>query len=583
MSEDENKEVDQIIAAEKEETTPPPELSLQDISKKHRLKNFFRSKKGKVITAIVGLVVVIGVLFAIPVTRYGILGPFIKRNVHVVIADSTTAKPVSDANVAIGDASAQTNANGEADLSNIPVGQYTAKVTKSYYTDLEQSYEVPVFGDVKEMRASLVATGRQVVLNVTNKITSANIMGVTISASGVKAITDDKGVVTLVLPADKEIVDGTLSLDGYNSSTVKVKVTDQASANSFTLTPAGTVHYLSKKTGKINVMKSNLDGTDAKVVVQGTGNEMSNSTTLLATSDWQYAVLAAERKSDKPGLYLVNTKHGTMSTIDEGSVTFRIVGWSGHTFTYVVNRDRNEWESGQQALKSYDADSGKITTIDETAASGSNDYDYQHESMQNTYIVDGKVVFSKTWFCGPNTTCQASNRKAAILVSGLDGGGKQRIKEFTMSSYTDINGQMPSPQKVIFSVNNGDNNPVFYEYEAGAIKGITTTSSKFYNTFYPVYLTSPNGQKTFWYEPRDGKNVLFIGDKYGQNGKEIAAQSEHAAYGWYGDDYILLSKNSSELYIASANSTITDSNKLLKVTDYHKPGYGFSGYGYSGQ
>jgi len=40
-----------------------------------------------------------------------------------------------------------------------------------------------------------------------------------------------------------------------------VQVTDQAvPANTFSVTPAGKLYFLSKRTGQINVMKSDLDG-----------------------------------------------------------------------------------------------------------------------------------------------------------------------------------------------------------------------------------------------------------------------------------------------------------------------------------
>jgi hypothetical protein len=120
----------------------------------------------------------------------------------------------------------------------------------------------------------------------------------------------------------------------------------------------------------------------------------------------------------------------------------------------------------------------------------------------------------------------------------------------------------------------------YYAYEGGKL---TSTSSvddqKFFGNAYPTYLVSPSDSHTFWAEARDGKNVLFVGDQDGKNSKQVAALSDYTAYGWYGDDYLLVSKNSSELYIMPiAGGT------PIKVTDYHKPvfdGRGYS-YGYGG-
>jgi hypothetical protein len=125
----------------------------------------------------------------------------------------------------------------------------------------------------------------------------------------------------------------------------------------------------------------------------------------------------------------------------------------------------------------------------------------------------------------------------------------------------------------------------FYEYEGGAVKLVEDTNDTKFYTSYPTYLASPSGNKTLWYEPRDGKNTLLIGDKEGNNAKEVGSLTDYTPYAWYGanDEYILLSKSGSELYIAAANKVIGEGGYTpLKVTDYHKAvfynGYG-SGYG----
>jgi hypothetical protein len=79
---------------------------------------------------------------------------------------------------------------------------------------------------------------------------------------------------------------------------------------------------------------------------------------------------------------------------------------------------------------------------------------------------------------------------------------------------------------------------------------------------------------------KDGKNTLFIGDNDGKNQKQIASLSDYTPYGWYGDNdqYVLLTKNGSELYIATPDTI----NNPQKVTDYYRSqiinGYG-AGYG----
>jgi len=92
------------------------------------------------------------------------------------------------------------------------------------------------------------------------------------------------------------------------------------------------------------------------------------------------------------------------------------------------------------------------------------------------------------------------------------------------------------------------------------------------------YLASPSGNSTFWSEPRDGKNSLFVGDQAGSNAKQIASLSDYQTYGWYSEDYLLASKNGSELYIFGSEG-IKKESAALKITDYHKPVLNYPGYG----
>lgn len=556
------------------------EAQPQTIKKPHWLKRFWHTKKGKAVVISGGVILLSAILLAVPATRYGILGTILKKNAHVMVMDAATMKPVSQAEVALGDKTVKTNAKGEVTIENMPVGEYTLKVTKGYYKNSEAKYVVPVLGEAKQVHVSLTATGRQVTVHVTNKITQSVLAKAVVMVRDTSAITDEKGMATIVLPADQKVLKGTVSLDGYNQMDVELKVTDQVDANKVVLVPTGEVYFLSKQTGKINIMKSQLDGGNASVVVEGTGNENDHQTVLLAARDWNYMALSAKRDAKKAGqLYLVDAKSGVLKVIDEGDATFDLVGWSGHKFIYMVTRNnRNLWEANTQRLKSYNAETGKLTILDENAAQGANNYDYQYEALQTPYILENKIVYSKVWqrnyFAGPLT-----DRKSAIMSVNPDGSQKQRVKEFSGNNSVEIQAKLYEPQEVYFrvSIDSAGANPTYYEYENGSVKSVSNTDDKFQNTFYPTYLVSPNGQKTFWHEPRDGKNTLIVGDKNGKDGATLATQSEYKTYGWYTDAYLLLTKNDSELYITAADKPL---EQPLKITNYHKSNISFPGYGY---
>lgn len=577
------------VDVEAEPQTHTQSIEVKDAPKtspKEKLVAFLKTTKGKVIAIVVGVLLVLGVLIAVPVTRYGMLGTFIAKDVSLTVLDSVSKKPVSGATVTLGTHTATSDAKGIAKLSAVPVGDYTLNVTKKYYASASSSYRVPVIAAPSDVKPSLKATGRTVTVSAGNKITGAGIAGATITVSGANATTNDQGKAEIILPVQTAAQKGTVKAEGYNQVAFDVTVTnadDQKVA--LTLTPSGKIFFLSKRTGKIDVMKSDLDGTNAEVVAAGTGKETDASTVLLSTTDWKYLALQASRDSDKSKLYLVDASTGKLTVIDEGDADFQLIGWAGHQFVYQVTRNtKNFWDDKRQAYKSYNAETAKLTTLDETQGTGTSYADYAVQGLANGYIVDDALTYAKSWDISQYTT--SGDRKSAIMSVGVGGANKKSLKDFAAADYAYFEAKLYEPGEVYYrAVARADSKSTYYEYASGKLtETADTNDQKFYNSFYATYLISPSGSKTLWYEPRDGKNVIFVGDKAGNNGREVGV-SDYIPYGWYTDNYVLFSKNGSELYVLAQDGKVDADHKPLKVTDYHKPALTYPGYGsgYGGQ
>jgi len=568
-----------------EEITSDEHTEVTRSAPKHRfgvfVKKLLRTKKRRALAVILGVLIVLGILYAIPATRYAILGPIVKKDVSLTVIDSKTKQPVSNATVSLGGVSDQSDKDGIVHLKRVSVGQPGIKVEKQYYKTTNVAYTVPVIGEPAAPKLELVATGRQVLVKVTNKISGSGVSDVVISSGRTKATTNSDGKATIILPATNKMQSATLTKQGFNTAQVTLATDDVSKTNGASITPAGSIYFLSKATGKINVMKSNLDGTNPAVVVEGTGQEVDSETSLLSTRDWQYAALTATRAGNTPGLYVVDSNKNDFRMIDEGDATFSPTGWAGHIFTYTVYRNTpNYWDDKKIALKAYNAETGKLTTLDETIGFGKNQYDNSYEYTLGGYLLGNELVYAKTWNYGSNTPPDP-NKTASLIAADVTTGTKKVVKTFPNNQ---IRNAIYEPESIYVRYENGSafnvKPPTFYEYEDGELKTTTGIDDNTFNSYYITYLLSPTGKKTFWFEPRDGKNTLLIGDSNALNAKTVASLSEYKPYGWYGqnDEYVLLSKGGSELYIAAA----TDLSAPLKVTDYHKvatfAGYG-SGYG----
>lgn len=544
---------------------------------KHRVGAFLKTKKGRVLTGILaGALILIG-LFAVPSSRYAILGTFIKKQVTVFVTEETSTNlPITDVQLAFAGQSVTTGSDGRATFTDVPVGAWQMSATKEYYTEASQLVKVKVFNET-HVELSMRATGRQVPVTVINKISGQPVEGATLVAGEATAVTNHEGQALLVVPADSQSTALQIKTQGYNDFSGDLLATDQKNdKNNFAITPAGKLYFLSKRTGKINVMKSDLDGGNAQVVLEGTGKEEEGGTVLLASRDWKHLALKARRDSDVPKLYLIDTATDKLSLIDEGKVEFELAGWANGHFVYrVVRTELKQWESKRQALKTFNPTTGKITIIDENVAEGSGYNNYSQEFIDNVYIFGDKLTYIKQWYFA---AAPLGTAKMRIIEVANGGTNKRTIKEFNESNSSSITAALYNPKEEYFEVWSGGEKASYYEYEDGAVKDAPDVKADTFSKFYPTYLVSPSSKMTFWYEPRDGKNTLLVGDNEGANGKEVLTLSDYATYGWFTDDYLLLTKGGSELSILPR--TATPGATPLKVTDYHKPNGAITGYGY---
>jgi len=530
-------------------------------------------------TTIGVIIVLLAAVFAVPVTRYNVLGLILKSSATVQVVDSKTGAPVSGATVNLAGQKAETDAEGRATM-RVHAGSKTLTVAKHYYKSYSHSELVALTGGKNHFKATLGALGRQVKVKVVNQVSGQPLAGATVKAGSAHATTDKSGLTTVVIPSGAVKQVANISLHGFNAAKVTLTAADDLAKNTFKVVPAGKLYFLSNLSGKIDVVKTNLDGSDRQVVLAGTGNEDRNSTSLLASRDWKYLALLAKRSGSNASVYLIDTTKGDkLTTIDEGNANFSLVGWSGDRFVYTVVRNGvSAWQPNQQALKSFDPATGQALLLDQTQGSGTGSSNFAGQSFGTPYLMDDQVVYSKNWSSSYyDAQTELAGKSAELDSIGANGSGHRTIKTFTAatpSASLNVQATLYEPDGLYMQFYDGSKN-AYYDYDDGKVSVDTDmTDTKFYNTPYPTYLLSPAGSNTFWADQRDGKNTLFTGDEDAKAPKQIASLSEYNAYGWYGNDYLLVSKNSSELYIMSK-----DGGTPLKIADYYKPAINYQGYG----
>lgn len=549
-------------AAEVTETTESEQP--QEAKKAKSFKEKFLSKKSLMLAA--PIIVVIAALFIIPTTRYDILGLFWKQNYQVEVLDSQQASAVSGVTVSLDGKTALTDNKGIATLK-VRVGYHQLSITKAYYAGLSQKVLVPIHSkNVTEFK--LVATGRHVPVTIQNLISGSPVENASIKVGDTTTQTDSHGNADVVLPANKSSVSATVSGSNYNDATINIQVTTSVvPQNTFKLTPAGKIYFLSNLSGKIDVVKTNLDGTDRQTVVAGTGNETPD-TTLYTSRDGKYAALLAIRSAGgKEEINLIDTTNGDkFSNIDKGNANFTVIGWADDYLIYRVDRtDSNGNTTGSESIKSFNAQTGNLNSLDtiDAAAPGMRQQQYTYNGQ---YVLGDLVVFMRAWY-GVNP-----GQQDTINIIHPDGSGKKTVASYTASA---LPGQVslyePETLLISLNLNNDNSNQTYFTLDGtGSYLQLSAKPSQSDITYQSYYL-SPSGNQAFWSALRDGKFSLFVGDQNGNNSKTIAGLTDYTAYGWYTDAYVLLSSTKGNgLYIMPSTG-----GAPLKVSDYYTSFYGY--------
>ena len=508
------------------------------------------------------------IIFLLPLTRYKTAGLVLKKDTVVLVKDSVTNSPVSGANVKYGSTVAVTDANGKAVMYSLKVGHHSLTITKKYYKDSSLDLLVPILKAKSIPSFGLVATGRQVKIKITNYVDGTNLSGANIEIAGTTAKTDKNGEASVVVPTGMAEQKASLKLDGFNDAQVTVKVSDQTVAlNSYKLVSAGQVYFFSNRSGKMDLMKANIDGSNLKVVVAGTGFETPQNSLISQSPDWKYVALVVKRSSSDPApqLYIVSTGDDKLLGVDSGNATFSVQGWASDNLIYTATRnDLPDGQVGKSKLKSYDANTGKSTLLDQTGGviAGPS---YSSEAYATIVVSGNNVIYGKSWyFSGPD----APNEQASLQIINADGQNHKPVATYDQAINNIYFSQHGPASLYILQQPKDQSGSTYYDYSVGGTpKAATIDSSQFYK-YTQGYYPSPSGTKTLWTETRDGKNAFLVADSDGTGSSTIGSFNDYLPYGWFSDKYVLLTQKNNELYIMPSKG-----GTPLKITDYQSTNY----------
>lgn len=534
------------------------------------------SLRKKALFVVILVFVACAVVMAVPFTRYKVLGLFISKNVTIKVIDSQTNQPVSSATVYVSGTRKETNGNGVAKFQQIPAGPQNVRLIKKYYKAYQGELQIPAFdGDISK-ELPFEATGRPVQISVQNKFNGDPLENVTIRVLDTEAKTDSKGNAMIVVPPNNEEEEATFQKEDYNGLVGKLAVINPLDGqNEFKMIPSGKIYFLSKRSGTIDVVKTNLDGSDRKVVLAGTGSEQDFDTSLLATADWRFLALKARRTTEGSRIYLIDTqKPSDYKAIDKSEGEFTPIGWQGYNFVYMVQKDIPLWKGGRQTLKAYKTTQNSSSVIDKTSAGGTDDFFNYYEQIGSKVIaVDDGVVYHKLW---TGTESALTGKKSQIKFADFSNGKTKSLRKFPAENVTSIGAAVPQPDKIYYGLSDRSGAESYYQYAGGKFRASGINGSTFHEA-YPSYLISPDVSQAFWSEQRDGENTLFYGGSELLDATKIGVFEDFKPYGWFTNNYLIASRADSELYVLAPK----EQAEAFKVSNYHSSEFSTVGQNYT--
>jgi hypothetical protein len=532
---------------------------------------------------LVFIISVLIILVLLPATRYKLLGSFWKQNYQLEVVDLKTNQPVIGADVKIGSYVGHTNNDGKLTLK-LPVGNQTVLITKQYFANLSEKVLVPIHSS-SIVLFKLKATGLFVPIKVINKLTNSPVQNVLISADGNEVKTNASGQATLVLPANVSTAKAQISGSGFNSNNVSIQIATNQSvaANTFTITPQGSVYFLSNASGSISADSANLDGSNAQVVMAGNGNE--DNAQLFTSGDGQYLALVVGDTDFTQHLYVVNTSNGSSNTVNPKATSYEVVGWTSDDHLIYIIRDNQTpvWQTGTSDLMTYNASDGVSTILSAAQGIGTATNNSAHQDFTGEYILpNNNILYLDTWnaddFNMPNLLVMNLPGQSTIPQQTLnivgDNGSAPKTLLSEPADNTNIFGNEFSPFTVTFQVGITDStNNSYYIYQNGSLTSTSQQNYDYYNnqTISPSnnYLISPDGDEYLYSKNVNGHTGIFTENANGSDWKQIATlDPTYSIYGWANENYILVSNNNNELYVMPVTGVASQSD-LYKVTNYY--------------
>lgn len=535
------KESDDLIAAEdaQKDSIIPKE------KKPSILSRFWHNKRLKFITFALVAAVLLGLSFY-PSTRYaGLNAVGVRAGMSLKVIDSKYGLPIKNVEVVVGGQKGITDDTGSVSLTGVRLGKTQLVLMKRSFSPVSQTVIVGWGSNPYSDPVQMTPTGTAYSFTITDKLSGKPIEKIEVSDGESTAVSDAKGVAVLTVePTDADIK---VTIKGQNYRTEQLSISSKDKTNTNVKLIAGKPEvFVSKRSGKFDVYKRDVDGKNETIILPGTGSEQE-PVGLLVSPDGTTAALVSTRdgKRDSNGyllsnLYMIDVQAKTVTkVVGTESAQIQLIDWVGDKLVFVkVAAGPSAATSGRQRIAVYD-----------------NKQDKQTEISNANYYNDVEVYNGQIYYA-PSSTGSVIGDAAQLYRVNTDNSSKTVL----------LNKEAWVTYRVGYDklqVSAADNK--WYEQTIGGQKLVQLPGAPASPT-QRIYVNNPSNSNSLWIDTRDGKGVLIVRSQ--KDGAEKALLTKSGLsypVRWLSDTHILFRITNS---IETADYIIsTDGGDAVKVGD----------------
>ncbi len=496
------------------------------------------------------LLITAGIGFT-PQTRYYLLNTSgVRSTMSLKVIDSETQLPLKNVSVSAGTSVAETDSEGIARLTDLPLGDTKLIIEKRAFSSVEKSITIG-WGSNPIGEFPIKAIGAQYTFIIKDFLSGKPIEGAQASSGDGNAISDKDGKLIITLDTanlnDDAQVEILISSENYRDEKVSVNVANKE-VQSVEMVSARKHSFVSKRSGKYDVYSIDIDGKNEQKIVQGTGLERDDIAYVPNQKSSTAALVSTRERATSPSgyllstLYIVDTSSGSLIKVDQ-SEKINIIGWSktGRLIYVKIANDVDGTDPERHRIVSVN--SQNIADTKQLASAN---------AFNDILIVGDRVIYA------PSNAFIQDTSPGVYSVNVL-AEDRQTILEpneafqLQRTSYEAVDINIGSSW-YSFSLNGGS--------KAIPSQQPSSQTNRFYYDNY-------NNNFSLWVDKRDDKGVLLVYDKVARKDRELAniIGLKTPIY-WLDDNVVVFRvKDSKETADYVVNTDSGEARKIISVAD----------------